>query len=96
MLQEYLPILMFLGAAAGIGLVLLGLGFAIGSGGNINKTFRLANCKTGKPLSYNKIKEVRLFLKDFSVSQRVMKLALRPDRADVIVPALRIYLKVMK
>ncbi|MCH8073088.1 MAG: NADH-quinone oxidoreductase subunit A [Proteobacteria bacterium] len=32
MLQEYLPILMFLGAAAGIGLILLGLGFAIGRG----------------------------------------------------------------
>ena len=33
MLQEYLPILIFLGAAAGIGLVLLGIGFAIGRGG---------------------------------------------------------------
>ena len=32
MLQEYLPILIFLCAAGGIGLVLLGLGFAIGSG----------------------------------------------------------------
>ncbi len=32
MLQEYLPILIFLGAAAGIGLVLLGIGFAIGHG----------------------------------------------------------------
>jgi exopolyphosphatase/guanosine-5'-triphosphate,3'-diphosphate pyrophosphatase len=69
---------------------------AIGSGGNINKTFRLANRKTGKPLSYNKIKDVRGFLKDFSVPQRITKLGLRPDRADVIVPALRIYLKVMK
>jgi exopolyphosphatase/guanosine-5'-triphosphate,3'-diphosphate pyrophosphatase len=69
---------------------------AIGSGGNINKTFRLANRKTGKPLDYNKIKEVRLFLKDFSVPQRITKLGLRPDRADVIVPALGIYLKVMK
>lgn len=69
---------------------------AIGSGGNINKTFRLANRKTGKSLSYNKIKEVRRFLRNFSVRQRVTKLALRPDRADVIVPALGIYLKVMK
>jgi exopolyphosphatase/guanosine-5'-triphosphate,3'-diphosphate pyrophosphatase len=69
---------------------------AIGSGGNINKTFRLANCKTGKPLSDNKIREVCRFLKDFSVPQRITKLGLRPDRADVIVPALRIYLKVMK
>jgi exopolyphosphatase/guanosine-5'-triphosphate,3'-diphosphate pyrophosphatase len=69
---------------------------AIGSGGNINKTFRLAHRKTGKPLDYNKIKKVRRFLKDFSVTQRITKLGLRPDRADVIVPALGIYLKVMK
>ena len=33
MLQEYLPVLIFLGIAAGIGLLLLGLGFLIGSGG---------------------------------------------------------------
>ena len=69
---------------------------AIGSGGNINKIFRLANCKTGKPLSENKMMKVRRFLKHFTVEQRIKELALRPDRADVIIPALDIYLKVMK
>jgi exopolyphosphatase/guanosine-5'-triphosphate,3'-diphosphate pyrophosphatase len=69
---------------------------AIGSGGNINKVFRLANCKTGKPLSENKMMKVRRFLKHFTVEQRIKELALRPDRADVIIPALDIYLKVMK
>jgi exopolyphosphatase/guanosine-5'-triphosphate,3'-diphosphate pyrophosphatase len=69
---------------------------AIGSGGNINKVFRLANCKNGKPLSENKMMKVRRFLKHFTVAQRIKELALRPDRADVIIPALDIYLKIMK
>jgi exopolyphosphatase/guanosine-5'-triphosphate,3'-diphosphate pyrophosphatase len=69
---------------------------AIGSGGNINKVFRLANCKTGKPISENKLMKVRRFLKHFTVEQRIKELALRPDRADVIIPALDIYIKIMK
>ncbi|MBT8372841.1 MAG: exopolyphosphatase [Deltaproteobacteria bacterium] len=69
---------------------------AIGSGGNINKVFRLANCKTGKPLSENKMMKVRRFLKHFTIEQRIRELGLRPDRADVIIPALNIYLKIMK
>ncbi len=69
---------------------------AIGSGGNINKVFRLANGKNGKPLSENKMMKVRRFLKHFTVEQRIRELALRPDRADVIIPALDIYLKIMK
>ncbi|MGD1974027.1 MAG: exopolyphosphatase [Desulfobacterales bacterium] len=69
---------------------------AIGSGGNINKVFRLANAKSGKPLSDNKMMKVRRFLKHFTVEQRIRELGLRPDRADVIIPALDIYLKIMK
>jgi len=40
--------------------------------------------------------KVRRFLKHFTVEQRIRELALRPDRADVIIPALDIYLKIMK
>lgn len=69
---------------------------AVGSGGNINKIFRLANCKNGKPISENKLMKVRRFLKHFTVEQRIKELALRPDRADVIIPALDIYIKIMK
>ena len=69
---------------------------AIGSGGNINKVFRLGNCKNGKPISENKMMKVRRFLKHFTVEQRIRELGLRPDRADVIIPALDIYLKIMK
>jgi len=59
-------------------------------------SLRLANCKNGKPLSDNKILKVRRFLKHFTVEQPIRELALRPDRADVIIPALDIYLKIMK
>ena len=69
---------------------------AIGSGGNINKIFRLGNCRNGKPLSYSKMMKVRRFLKHFTVDQRITEIGLRPDRADVIIPAADIYLKVMK
>ena len=69
---------------------------AIGSGGNINKVFRLANCKNGRPLTEKKMLKVRRFLDYFTVEERIKELALRPDRADVIIPALDIYLKIMK
>jgi len=69
---------------------------AIGSGGNINKIFRLTRKKEGKPLTYNKIKEIYQYLGKFSWEDRIRKLGLRPDRADVILPAARIYLKIMK
>ena len=69
---------------------------AIGSGGNINKIFTLAGKKPGKPLSYKKLEKLDRFLSRFDVDERVRLLGLRPDRADVIVPAAEIFLRVMK
>ena len=69
---------------------------AIGSGGNINKTFRMAGGKVGKPISYKQLKEIAAYLEGFSNDQRVTELGMRPDRADVILPALNIYRRVMK
>ena len=69
---------------------------AIGSGGNINKTFRLAGGRSGKPISYRKLKDIHAYLNGFSYDQRVTELGMRPDRADVILPALSIYRQVMK
>ena len=69
---------------------------AIGSGGNINKLFKMADRKENKPLLFNKIQETYYFLKEFSVEQRITHLGLNPDRADVIVPATKIFLTVMK
>ena len=69
---------------------------AIGSGGNINKTFRLAGGKSGKPISYKQLKYIATYLEGFTNDQRVTDLGMRPDRADVILPALAIYRRVMK
>jgi exopolyphosphatase/guanosine-5'-triphosphate,3'-diphosphate pyrophosphatase len=69
---------------------------AIGSGGNINKIFRLSNRKEGKALPYKNLKEISKYLKSLSYLDRLTELRLRPDRADVIVPAAEIYLFVMK
>lgn len=69
---------------------------AIGSGGNINKIFKLARLKEGKPLSLKKIKQIFQHLSSYTYYDRITKLGLRPDRADVIIPASEIYLSVMK
>ncbi len=68
----------------------------IGSGGNINKTFMLAGRKPGRPLSRKTLEEIHRMLARFDVEDRVRRLGLRPDRADVIVPALEIFLQTMK
>lgn len=68
----------------------------IGSGGNINKVFRLARKKEGKPIGYKKLKAIYVTLASFTYDERIRLLGLRPDRADVIVPACEIFLSVMK
>lgn len=68
----------------------------LGSGGNINKVFKLSNTKEGKPLTYIKINTFYQDLKKLSYEQRVLKYNLNLDRADVILPALEIYLKALK
>ena len=69
---------------------------AIGSGGNINKIIKLAKCTDGRSITLKKIRKVRNYLKFFSYDERITKLGLKPDRADVIMPALKIYMAVMK
>ncbi len=69
---------------------------AIGSGGNINKIYKTLKKKEGKSLQYDKIKEYSEYLNSFTVEQRITKLGLNPDRADVILPASKIFLSVMK
>ena len=68
---------------------------AIGSGGNINKLFKLTKEKSGKPVSAKKLRDVYARLSYLSVEERIEEYRLRPDRADVIVPGAEIYLKVM-
>ena len=68
----------------------------MGSGGNINKLFKLSNIKEGKPLSKIKLSQLFNQLEKLNYEDRVLKFELNPDRADVIVPAARIYLKALE
>lgn len=68
----------------------------MGSGGNINKLFKLSNIKEGKPLSVIKLNQIFLELKSLNYEERIVKFELNPDRADVIIPAARIYLKALE
>lgn len=69
---------------------------AIGSGGNINKIFSLSKRKIGKPLSLDVLRNYHKELSVLSVNDRMHAYGLKEDRADVIVPALQIYIQVMR
>ncbi len=69
---------------------------AIGSGGNINKIFSLSKRKEGKPLSLEQLRNYYKEFSNLSLAQRISLYQLREDRADVIVPALLIYINVMR
>ena len=69
---------------------------AIGSGGNINKIFSLSKKKEGKPLSFQLLKDFYKELSSQSVQDLISVYKLKEDRADVIVPALLIYMNVMR
>ncbi len=69
---------------------------AIGSGGNINKVFSLSKRKEGKSLTFDLLKDYYSEFSRLSVAQRMQLYRLREDRADVIVPALLIYINVMR
>ncbi len=68
----------------------------IGTGGNINKLYRMADEKEGMPLTFTKLKTLYTYLNSFSLKDRINILGLNQDRADVIIPASEIYLTVMK
>lgn len=68
----------------------------IGTGGNINKLFKLSEEKDGSPLSYVKLKSLFAYLNSFSLKDRINTLGLNQDRADVIIPACEIFLTIMK
>lgn len=68
----------------------------IGSGGNINKTFKLSGKMQDKPLTYKYLKTQFDYLNGLTYEQRIAELGLNTDRADVIIPALTIYLSAMK
>ncbi|GAA0757499.1 Ppx/GppA phosphatase family protein [Psychroflexus lacisalsi] len=68
----------------------------VGSGGNINNIFKSSNKKLGKPLSYFYLSSYYQLLNSLTFEERISELSLNEDRADVIIPATKIYLSAMK
>ena len=68
----------------------------IGSGGNINRLFKMSGKLQDKPLSFLYLNSQYQYLNSVSYEQRIAELAMNTDRADVIIPATRIYLNAMK
>ena len=68
----------------------------IGSGGNINKIFKISGKALGKPLTYFYLTSYYHRLQTYSYEERITELGLNQDRADVIIPASKIYLSAMK
>lgn len=68
----------------------------IGSGGNINTIFKKSGKKLGKPLSYIYLSSYYKTLKSLTYEERITELDMNPDRADVVIPATKIYLSAMK
>ncbi|MGB1243308.1 MAG: exopolyphosphatase [Chitinophagales bacterium] len=68
----------------------------IGTGGNINKLYKLANKSKNTALSLTELKGLRAYVNEFTYQQRMSMLKMNPDRADVILPASEIYIKVLQ
>lgn len=69
---------------------------AIGSGGNINKVFSMSKKKEGKSLPIELLRDYYRELESVDLETRIVRYNLKADRADVIVPALSIYINVMR
>lgn len=69
---------------------------AIGTGGNINRLFKLSKLDYGELMSAEELREMNDYIQKLSFKERMSKLNLRPDRADVIAPAGEIYCRVLK
>ena len=68
----------------------------IGTGGNINKLFKIANKSNTNIISLAELKALRAYVKAYSFEDRLKILKMNPDRADVIIPASEIYISVLE
>ena len=66
------------------------------TGGNINKIQTMTGTKTGKPISYLSVKDLLNNIQLYNYKERMIKYNLNPDRADVIIPALKIFILTME
>ena len=68
---------------------------AIGSGGNINKIYKMLR-KKDKPIHFTELKSLADLLASYTYDDRMKIFGLNPDRADVILPAAKIFRTAMK
>ncbi|PID68327.1 MAG: exopolyphosphatase [Flavobacteriia bacterium] len=68
----------------------------IGSGGNIVRVYKMGNSGIGKPISLDYLKEKYKLITGMTYDERMVNLGFNPDRADVIIPALEIFMATMK
>ncbi len=69
---------------------------ALGTGGNISKIFELAKLQPGQVMELETVRQIKAMVEQHSIEERIFDLQMNPDRADVIIPAAEIYLKVME
>lgn len=69
---------------------------AIGTGGNANRIVKISNKKYLDPVTLDEITDIRNHIARYSLNERVEKLRLKPDRADVIIPACDIYVNIIR
>ena len=70
--------------------------YLLGTGGNINKLHKMANIKDNRPITFLTLNAMYSMLSKMTYEQRIIELGLNPDRSDVILPALQIYLRTLK
>ncbi|MEC7415062.1 MAG: exopolyphosphatase [Bacteroidota bacterium] len=70
--------------------------FLLGTGGNINKLYKISNNNENKPLTYRKLRKIYKNLNSLSYEERIIKFALNQDRSDVIIPATELFLKIFE
>ena len=68
----------------------------VGSGGNINKLYKLAGGNKKKEISVEALPGIYEDLLPLSVEERMVRYSMRPDRADVIIPAAKIFLTIAR
>jgi exopolyphosphatase/guanosine-5'-triphosphate,3'-diphosphate pyrophosphatase len=66
------------------------------TGGNINKVQKIIGGNSMQPIALKKIQKLRDNMNDLSIEERINKFQLKEDRADVIVPAMDIYIYILK
>jgi len=71
--------------------------FLIGTGGNINKIGKMLHIEEGslEAIHKEKIEELYQYIKSYTEEERIIKLDMAPDRADVIIPATEIFLEIL-